>query len=68
MPTLQSTNLAATTYDAETQTLTIDFVSGAQYDYYEVPEYIYDELVQAIDPNSYFKSAIEGKFTYERVG
>lgn len=67
MPTLQSTNLAATTYDEAMKTLTIDFQSGAQYLYYEVPDYIYDELTTTIDPGAYFKQAIEGKFAYERV-
>ncbi len=47
--------------------LEIQFGSGRIYQYYDVPEDIYDEMLSADSKGKYFNSHIRGKYTYQEI-
>ena len=57
-----STAISSANYDAGQQALTITFKTGASYTYDNVPQDIYDGLVQADSPGSYWRSSIKDQF------
>lgn len=63
---LASSNLAAAGYDAEAQTLTIEFHNGETYDYFNVPQGVYAGLMGAGSAGQYFARQIKGRFSYEQ--
>jgi KTSC domain len=60
-----SGNLVAAEW--ESGILTIDFQKGGRYEYYDVPQGIFQELLAAPSKNTFLKSEIIGKFEYARV-
>ncbi|KAB8140808.1 KTSC domain-containing protein [Chloroflexia bacterium SDU3-3] len=52
--TVSSSNLASVGYDPTTQTLEICFHSGACYQYFHVPQHVYDGLMGAGSHGTYF--------------
>ncbi|MCY4463359.1 MAG: KTSC domain-containing protein [Albidovulum sp.] len=63
-----SSNLASAGYDIDSQTLEVEFSSGPVYQYYDVPEYIYEQLVQAGSKRRFFRQNIRNAYPYSRVG
>lgn len=53
-------------YDAEDMTLEIEFTSGKVYQYFDVPEESYSELIKASSVGSYFIAHIKGAFLYRQ--
>ncbi|MEP7286385.1 MAG: KTSC domain-containing protein [Chloroflexota bacterium] len=47
--------------------LEIEFESGRIYQYYDVPEAIYEEMLKAESKGKYFNSHIRGKFKYQEI-
>lgn len=64
---VSSSNLVAVGYDPQTMILRIQFKSGI-YDYYEVPESIFDGLLSSSSKGSYHHSFIKSSFRYKRIG
>ncbi|KPL91323.1 KTSC domain-containing protein [Herpetosiphon geysericola] len=64
---VDSSNLASVGYDATNQTLEIEFQNRSIYQYFEVPEDMYNELMQADSHGSYFNGYIRGAFMYRKV-
>lgn len=64
---VESSNIASIGYDSDTETLEIEFLNGRVYQYYDVPEYIYDELMSASSHGSYLASNIKGIYSYSEV-
>jgi hypothetical protein len=48
MQPVNSSNIAAIGYDPETQTLAIEFRSGGTYEYYDVPEQVFEGLMEGV--------------------
>lgn len=65
---VESSNLAYIGYDEERQDLQIQFRSGAWYAYSNVPDEIYEGLMNADSKGQYFNENIKGKFEYQKVG
>jgi len=61
-----SSNIVSIGYDENISTLEIEFKSGT-YQYYDVPCYIFDELMNADSKGSYLHRNIKGSFTYAQV-
>lgn len=51
-----------------TQTLEVEFFSGMIYQYYGVPEHLYDQLMQAGSKGRFLNAYIKNGFGYSRVG
>lgn len=66
MPALRSSNLASAEYNEETKTLTITFKSGSSYTYSGVDQEVYDGLLSAASPGTYFASQIKDKFSFAK--
>ncbi len=64
--TPQSSNVAGFCYDDSTQVLTVEFNSGTRYDYYDVPNHIYEGMKTAESIGKYLNSEIKGHYRYAR--
>ena len=62
-----SSNIASIGYDPDTNTLEIEFLNGSVYQYYDVPEHIYDEIMSASSHGSYLATNIKGVYSYSKV-
>jgi len=64
---VSSSNIASVGYDANSSTLEIEFNNGAVYQYFDVNENIYEELIAAESVGGYLASNIKGRFRYSKV-
>jgi hypothetical protein len=67
MKNVNSSNVAAIGYDNATQTLQVEFKNGSTYQYFDVPEAIYNGLDDATSVGSYLNAHIKGSFRFSRV-
>ncbi|MDP8239133.1 MAG: KTSC domain-containing protein [Candidatus Hatepunaea meridiana] len=64
---VDSSNLEAIGYNEEEQILRIRFLSGGEYEYYEVPQSIFEELLDSPSKGSYFNRKIKPIYQYNRI-
>lgn len=64
---VSSSNIASIGYDESSRTLEIEFLNGSIYQYYDVPDTIYQELMQATSHGQYLSQVIKGFFSYAKV-
>lgn len=64
---VSSSNIASIGYDHDGQVLEVEFLNGAVYQYYSVPEYVFDELMSASSHGSYLSKNIKGTYSYSQV-
>lgn len=62
---VQSSTLQSVGY--ENNVLEIQFLSGGVYQYFDVPEHVYQALLAASSKGSFFSQAIRGVYRYARV-
>ena len=62
-----SSNVAGIGYDHRTQTLEVEFVKGSVYQYFDVPQNIYDEFISSGSKGQYLAGNIKGNYRYARV-
>jgi len=65
---VSSSNLVSVGYDPATSTLEIAFHSGDVYQYFSVPQTVYEALMAASSHGSYFSHFIRNVYSYRRVG
>jgi hypothetical protein len=63
-----SSNIASIGYDAPSQILEVEFLSGTIYQYFGVPENMYNELMQAGSKGRFLNTYIRNAYGYSRVG
>jgi ATP-dependent DNA helicase RecG len=61
-----SSNIAAVGYDKETHILEIEFHHGAIFQYVDVPEKVYEELMNSPSQGAYFMNEIRDKFEFQK--
>lgn len=65
---VSSSNIASIGYDLDNMILEVEFLSGAVYQYFDVPQSIYDGLMAADSHGKYFAAYIKkGGYRYVRV-
>jgi len=64
---VNSSNIKSIGYDSGSNTLEIEFHSGGVYQYFNVPELVYKELMQAPSHGSYFHRHIRERFRWTKV-
>jgi len=64
---LVSSNLDSVWYNTKTEKLRVKFLSGGIYQYTDVPEEIYEELINATSHGSFFYYNIAYSFPYKRI-
>ena len=65
---VSSSTVISIGYDVRTQTLEIEFGSGRVYQYYGVPDRVYDEIMQAPSKGQFFNTYIKNAYAFSRVG
>ena len=65
---IASAGVAAIGYDGGTQTLEVEFVKGSVYQYYGVPEHMYEEVMRAASKGRFVNTYIRDSYPYSRVG
>jgi KTSC domain len=64
---VSSSNVASIGYDAESATLEIEFHNGSIYQYFDVPENVFEGLRSAGSIGGYMAANIKGIYRYSRV-
>lgn len=64
---IDSSSVEAIEYDTDTQQLTVEFNGGNVYDYFNVPEDVFEALGEAESVGHYLNENIKGEYSYEKV-
>lgn len=65
---VSSSNIASIGYDADNMVLEVEFLNGSIYQYYDVPQIIYDGLMAADSHGKYLAAYIKkGGYCYTRI-
>lgn len=64
---VSSTNLARIRYDESTLTLEIEFHGGRVYQYFDVPQHVFEGLSRADSHGAFFNAQIKGHYRYARL-
>lgn len=62
-----SSNIASIGYDADSQTLEIEFLNGGIYQYFDVPQHVHQELMNASSHGQYLAQNIKGVYRFSKV-
>lgn len=63
-----SSNIASIGYDEATETLEVEFLNGTIYQYYNVPQNMYERLKQEGSKGRFLNTYIKNAYPYSRVG
>lgn len=64
---VSSSNIASIGYDEATSTLEIEFLNNSIYQYFDVPQHIYQGLMNADSHGQYLAQNIKGVYRYSKV-
>ncbi|HEY0965164.1 MAG TPA: KTSC domain-containing protein [Candidatus Saccharimonadales bacterium] len=64
---VSSSNISSIGYDAETQTLEVEFHDGSIYQYYGVPQLEHAGLMNADSHGKYLDLYIKDKYRYQKI-
>ena len=65
--TEKSSNIQLVRYNESNSTLSIVFRSGGEYEYENVPEKVYEELIHADSAGKYFLANVKNSYPFKRV-
>jgi KTSC domain len=65
--TPESSNIARMAYDSVTQVLKIEFKNGGTYDYFDVPQNVFEAMLTASSKGQYLAQQIKGNYRYARA-
>ena len=64
---VDSSNVAEIGYDLSTQTLEVQFKDGNVYQYFDVPQNVYDSLLSANSKGQFLNREIKVNYRYARL-
>ena len=64
---VSSSDIHAIGYDAETQTLEVEFIKGAVYQYTGVPANEHEAIMNADSKGRYFNANIKGRYPHTKL-
>lgn len=67
MTPVDSSNLQAVGYDADSRELHVRFLNNDTYVYSDVPEELHQELLRAPSKGSFLNRAIKGTYVYRKL-
>lgn len=67
MQEVDSSNIKSIGYDVDSETLQVEFNGGTLYQYFDVPQHIYDGLLEAGSKGGFLHAQIKGRYRYSRV-
>ena len=62
-----SSNVVAVGYDVNTMTLEVEFKHGSIYEYFDVPEVVYQEFMTADSVGTYLNQNIKKNHRYTKI-
>jgi hypothetical protein len=62
-----SSNVAEVGYDPSTQTLEVQFKDGSIYQYFDVPQHVYEGLMSAASKGQYLNKEIKFNYRYAKL-
>lgn len=66
--TVSSSSIASVGYDSNSETLEVEFVkTGRVYEYYNVPQFMYDRLLEAPSIGIFFNTEIKNAYACNPV-
>ena len=67
--TMQSSTIAAITYDSDTEILVVEFIkNNSVYQYLNISQHTFDEFKNSSSPGRFLDSQIKGQHPYEKIG
>jgi hypothetical protein len=63
-----SSNINSIGYDRQSNILEVEFSSGGIYQYFDVPEHLYDNLMNASSKGQFLNDYIKYSYRYQKVG
>ena len=64
---VSSSNIASIGFDPGSQTLEVEFLSGTIYQYFGVPDYVYDSFLNSGSKGSFFNHEIRNVYPPTRI-
>lgn len=65
--TPDSSNIARYRYGEKAHVLTVEFKNGGTYNYYDVPQMVYEQMNAASSKGQFLAQNIKGAYRYARV-
>lgn len=65
--TPESSNIARFAYDDQAQVLAVEFKTGGTYNYYEIPEIIFNQMQSAPSKGQFLAQTVKGFYRYARA-
>lgn len=62
-----SSDILSVGYDAETHVLEIEFIKGSVYQYFGVPQEVYDGILWADSKGKYFHANIKNVYSFSKL-
>ncbi len=64
---VSSSTITRVAYDSTAMTLFVEFRNGTVYEYFDIPQNIYDELIMSPSVGRYLAQNIKGMYRYART-
>ena len=64
---VQSSNVAEVGYDPNTMTLEVAFHSGGVYQYFDVPEIVFQEMLRADSVGKFLHAQVKNSYRYSKL-
>lgn len=64
---MPSSVIASYSYNGQTQSLRVVFLSGMIYDYLNVPLGVYNKMRKALSKGAFLNKEIKGRFPYKKL-
>ena len=63
----ESSNISEIRYESSTSTLEVEFQNGGNYQYFDVPEHIWEAFKAADSKGQFLSQNIKGQYRYSKV-
>jgi hypothetical protein len=63
-----SSNVRSIGYDVATATLEVEFLNGGVYQYYNVPQFMYEQMMSAASKGQFLNTYVKKQYAYSRTG
>ncbi|MBU4299494.1 KTSC domain-containing protein [Patescibacteria group bacterium] len=64
---ISSSNVRSIGYDLRSAVLEVEFTSGDVYQYFDVPEHLYQQLMNALSKGQFLNDYIKYNYRYQKV-
>jgi len=64
---ISSSTIRSAGYDHQTMIMEVAFVNETIYQYFDVPEYVFQGLLSAPSAGTYFNTFVKGTYRYSRL-